>query len=74
MPKTYEDMIRAMTVLSNDGKDVNRVVLTDESISTFLTDGKFHEGVAEKHDQLGEFSIPIEEGDGMFEVVCQDKA
>lgn len=66
MAKNYTDFVEAMTEARRDGSSIERLVLTDESMSVFISDGNFTESVEEKHDDLGEFSVSIERGDGNY--------
>ena len=66
MRKNYDDFVRVMSSMTEDGHDIDRLVLTAETMETFLTDGDFNEEVEEQHDQLGEFTVPIERGDGDY--------
>lgn len=66
MPKNYDDFVRAMAALKESGESVDRAVLTSDTLDVFLTDGNFNEDVEETHDELGEFEVPIERGDGNY--------
>jgi hypothetical protein len=56
-------MIDAMAQAARDGKEVEKVLLTKESIESFMSDPNISEETDKKRYALGEFSIRIEEGD-----------
>jgi hypothetical protein len=70
MPATYTDIVEAMIEAEKDGLDVDRVVLTEESMDTFLADDNFTKATEERQeDTIGsEWSLPIESGDGDYVV------
>lgn len=70
MSKNYTDFVEAMTEAHKQGLSVERVVVSEDSLDTFLTDDNFTEETEEKHDKLGEFEVPIETGDGNY-VLCE---
>lgn len=66
MTATYTDLIDVMSDARASGLSIDRVVLTDESMSTFMTDGEFTDETEEKHEDLGEFALSIESGNGDY--------
>lgn len=66
MPKNYTDFVNAMSKARSEGYSVRKLVLTEESIQTFMTDGKFTEAAETKHDKLGDFEVSVERGDGNY--------
>lgn len=63
MTTNYNDLIRAMHRAAENGKSVEKLILSDESMEEFMTDEKFTESDEEMADELGEFEIRIESGD-----------
>lgn len=63
MTSNYIDFVEAMSEANARGLTVETLVLSKESMQEFMTDGNFTEDVEEKHDDLGEFEVPVETGD-----------
>lgn len=63
MRKNYIDFVEAMAAAVDKGYTVDRLVLTSDSMETFLTDEKLTDKTEEMHDDLGEFSVSIETGE-----------
>lgn len=65
MTATYTDIIEAMADAIEDGKSVDMVILTDESMSSFLADDNFSESTEQRQQKtIGEdWTLPIESGD-----------
>lgn len=66
MPKNYTDFVDTMADVRRHGFTVDTLVLTTASVENFFTDGKFTEDIEEKQEDLGEFEVPITEGDGNY--------
>lgn len=62
----YTDFINAMHEARENGETVARLVLSEDSIDTWLTDGNFTDAAENKHDALGEFAVNVEQGDGDY--------
>jgi len=63
MTKNFNDFVRLMAEIAESDYTVDRLVLTNESLDTFLTDEKMTESLAETNDELGEYGVPVESGD-----------
>lgn len=71
MTKDYTDFIDAMSLAKKKGHDVNKVVITEETMDVFMTDSNFTDEDEERHDDLGEFSVNIEQGSSDY-ILCED--
>lgn len=66
MTKNYTDFVDAMYEAQSNGLSVDKLILTQDSLDTFMTSGDFTVATEETHDRLGEFSVNIEQGDGNY--------
>lgn len=66
MGKTYSDVVKAMAEAHVDGYTVSEVVLTKDTIDTFLESDDFTDADEERQDTLGEFEVPLSSGDGNY--------
>lgn len=66
MSKNYVDFLDAMHAAHRDGHTVDKLVLSSSSMNTFFTDDNFTSTSEQKQNQLGEFEVPITEGDGDY--------
>lgn len=66
MGKNYSDIVRTMASMKAKGYEVDRVVLTNETIETFLTDAQLTEEAEKSQNDLGEFAVNVETGDGNY--------
>lgn len=73
MTVTYADIVHGMANARSDGHSVDTLVLTQDSMDTFLTDGEFTESDEEVHDNLGEFELRVTVGDDNYLITERDK-
>jgi hypothetical protein len=68
MPKSYTDIVNAMVEARQQGKSVDKVVITDESMDGFLADDNFTKATEQRQkESIGvEWELPIETGDGNY--------
>lgn len=68
MPATYTDIVNAMIHADRDGKAVDSVVLTQDSINTFLRDDNFtKEQENEMEKQIGNgWNLEINRGESDY--------
>ena len=68
MSKTYSDVINTMVEVEKDGLSVDKLVITRETMETFLSDGQFtKKDEARQKDVIGEeWELPIESGSSNY--------
>jgi hypothetical protein len=63
MSVTYEDFVNAMVVASKNGKSTEKIVVTEDTMETFIADSKMTDAEQEAAEgELGSWSIPLETG------------
>jgi len=64
MSVTYEDFVNAMVVASKNGKSTEKIVVTEDTMETFIADSKMTDAEQDAaENELGSWSVPLETGE-----------
>lgn len=68
MPKTYTDIVNAMIEAREQGLSVDRLVITDATMDTFLSDDQFTKADEERQKEtIGtDWELRVESGDDNY--------